>query len=58
MNRNKKSVVIDLASDAGRALLLRLLDNADVLIDNFKTGTLKKIQALAMRRCLKTSSRA
>lgn len=42
VNRNKKSVVIDLASDAGRALLLRLLDNADVLIDNFKTGTLEK----------------
>jgi len=42
VNRNKKSVVIDLASDAGRELLLRLLDDADVLIDNFKTGTLEK----------------
>jgi len=42
VNRNKKSVVIDLASDDGRALLLRLLEDADVLIDNFKTGTLEK----------------
>ena len=42
VNRNKKSVVIDLACDAGRDLLLRLLEDADVLIDNFKTGTLEK----------------
>ena len=42
VNRNKKSVVIDLASVPGRDLLLRLLEDADVLIDNFKTGTLEK----------------
>jgi formyl-CoA transferase len=42
VNRNKKSVVIDLASAPGRDLLLRLLEDADVLIDNFKTGTLEK----------------
>jgi crotonobetainyl-CoA:carnitine CoA-transferase CaiB-like acyl-CoA transferase len=42
VNRNKKSVVINLADDAGRTLLLRLLEGADVLIDNFKTGTLEK----------------
>ena len=42
VNRNKKSVVIDLASTPGRDLLLRLLEDADVLIDNFKTGTLEK----------------
>jgi len=42
VNRNKKSIVIDLASAAGRDLLLRLLEDADILIDNFKTGTLEK----------------
>ena len=42
VNRNKKSIVIDLASAAGRDLLLRLLTDADILIDNFKTGTLEK----------------
>ena len=42
LNRNKKSVVIDLSTDAGRGVLLRLLQDADVLIDNFKAGTLEK----------------
>ena len=42
VNRNKKSVVIDLSTDAGRGVLLRLLQDADVLIDNFKAGTLEK----------------
>ena len=42
VNRNKKSIIIDLASVKGRAVLLRLLEDADVLIDNFKTGTLEK----------------
>ena len=49
VNRNKKSVVIDLASTPGRDLLLRLLEDADVLIDNFKTGTLEN-GALAIRQ--------
>ena len=42
VNRNKKSIVIDLAALAGRDLLLKLLEDADVLVDNFKTGTLEK----------------
>ena len=42
VNRNKKSIILDLSIDEGRAVLLRLLEDADVLIDNFKTGTLEK----------------
>jgi crotonobetainyl-CoA:carnitine CoA-transferase CaiB-like acyl-CoA transferase len=42
VNRNKKSVVLDLAQPAGREALLKLLDGADALIENFKTGTLEK----------------
>ena len=42
VNRNKRGIVLDLASDDGRAKLLELLQDADVLVENFKSGTLEK----------------
>ena len=39
-NRNKRSIEIDLASPDGQALVLRLLEKADVLIENYKVGGL------------------
>lgn len=42
LNRNKKGIAIDLAQETGRELLLRLLEGADVFVENFKTGTLEK----------------
>lgn len=42
LNRNKRGVRIDLASDSGREQLLTLLEGADVLLENFKTGTLER----------------
>lgn len=42
LNRNKRLLTLDLAADAGRDALLALLADADVLIENFKTGTLEK----------------
>jgi crotonobetainyl-CoA:carnitine CoA-transferase CaiB-like acyl-CoA transferase len=41
-NRNKKSVVIDLAKPAGQRLIRRLMAKSDVVVENFKTGALKK----------------
>ncbi len=42
INRNKRGIVVDLNQPAGRELLLQLLADADVLVENFKTGTLEK----------------
>jgi len=41
-NRNKKSVAIDISKPAGQKLIRRLVAKSDVLVENFKTGTLKK----------------
>jgi len=42
-NRNKKSVVVDLKSDDGRAIIARLLQSADALIENFAPGTMDRL---------------
>jgi len=42
VNRNKQGVALDLSRDDGREVLFRLLADADVLIENFKTGTMEK----------------
>jgi formyl-CoA transferase len=42
INRNKRGIGLDLASEGGRAVLMKLLESADVLIENFKPGTLEK----------------
>ncbi len=42
INRNKKSVAIDISKSEGQALILKLLESCDVLIENFKVGSLAK----------------
>jgi formyl-CoA transferase len=42
INRNKQSIALDIGKPEGRAVLLRLLDGADVLIENFKPGGMEK----------------
>lgn len=41
-NRNKRGICIDFSSAEGKALLAGLLKRADVVLDNFKTGTMTR----------------
>jgi crotonobetainyl-CoA:carnitine CoA-transferase CaiB-like acyl-CoA transferase len=43
MNRNKRSVALNLKSKAGRAVLLRLVKEADILIENYRPGAMKRL---------------
>lgn len=42
INRNKRSLAIDLTEAKGTALLLDLVEQADVLVENFRPGTMEK----------------
>jgi len=43
MNRNKRSVAIDLKTDGGRRVLRRLAERADVLVENYRRGALDRL---------------
>lgn len=42
INRNKQGIAVDLSRPEGLALLMQLLEGADVLVENFKPGTLQR----------------
>ncbi|WP_369178269.1 CaiB/BaiF CoA transferase family protein [Streptomyces mutabilis] len=42
LGRNKRTITLDLSKPAGRATLLRLAATADVVVENFRPGTLEK----------------
>ncbi|GAB5459836.1 MAG: CaiB/BaiF CoA-transferase family protein [Henriciella sp.] len=42
-NRNKRSLSINLKSEEGKALALKLIDEADVFVENFRPGALDKL---------------
>jgi len=43
VNRNKRVVALDLKNDIDRDVFLRLIDEADVLVENFRPGVLEKL---------------
>jgi formyl-CoA transferase len=40
--RNKKAITLNLREDAGRALFLELVERSDIIVENFRPGTLEK----------------
>ncbi len=44
VNRNKRSITVDLKQDAGREIFLRLADTADVIIEGFRPGTVDRLR--------------
>lgn len=42
-NRNKRSLCVDLKSPEGKAAVLRLVDAADVLVENFRPRTMDRL---------------
>ena len=53
LNRNKKSLCLDLKTDAGRDIALDLAKQADVVVENFSPGTMAKLglDYEAIRKC-------
>ena len=43
LNRGKKSVVLDLKSEAGKARLWAMIDGADVFVEGFRPGVMKRL---------------
>jgi crotonobetainyl-CoA:carnitine CoA-transferase CaiB-like acyl-CoA transferase len=43
MNRNKRGIALDLKTDGGKRVLRRLLADADVIVENYRPGTLAKL---------------
>jgi len=43
LNRNKKSIVVDLKSDDGKEIIRRLVKTADVLVENFRPGVMERL---------------
>lgn len=43
VNRNKSSVTLDLAGDEGRERVLALVENADVVVENFRPGVMDRL---------------
>jgi crotonobetainyl-CoA:carnitine CoA-transferase CaiB-like acyl-CoA transferase len=43
LNRNKRSVALDLRKDEDRALVMKLLETADVVVNNFRAGVMERM---------------
>lgn len=45
LNRNKKSITLNLTTDKGKEIFYRLVKNADIVMDNYRPGVLAKLGA-------------
>src|ERR1700737_1908733 len=43
VNRHKRGIVLNLKHQSGREALLRLLEKADILVENYRGGTLERL---------------
>jgi formyl-CoA transferase len=43
MNRNKRSLTLNLKSEAGKSVLMKLVKDADILIENYRPGAMKRL---------------
>ena len=43
INRNKRSIAIDLKTEQGQRIANQLVDEADILLENFRPGTMAKL---------------
>ena len=43
MNRNKRGIAVDVKTDAGKSVVRRLLRTADVVIENYRKGTMERL---------------
>lgn len=43
MNRNKRSITLNLKSEAGRQVLFRMVKDADILVENYRPGVVKRL---------------
>lgn len=44
INRNKRSIALDLKSPAGKAVFLRLAEDADVVVENYRVGVMERLE--------------
>jgi crotonobetainyl-CoA:carnitine CoA-transferase CaiB-like acyl-CoA transferase len=42
-NRNKRSIAVDLKTEAGREVVMRLLDDSDVLLESYRKGAMERL---------------
>jgi len=43
LNRNKRSIALDLRSEAGRGIVCRLIERSDVVVNNFRAGVMERM---------------
>jgi crotonobetainyl-CoA:carnitine CoA-transferase CaiB-like acyl-CoA transferase len=43
VNRNKRSIAVDLKTEEGRSILRTLIDNADIVVENFRAGVMERL---------------